>query len=118
MAIGPTTLSTTLDKGGAGFVIRDFMGNLLVTRSTVFMTTSVPLAQVIGALSGLYRAVMELGIKRIWLEGNLMIQWIDVREIEEWLCSSLFGIELIEQFNYSLVIRKKYGNRLYNLYMF
>ena len=42
-------LSTTLGYGGAGFLIRDDVGNLLVARSLASTVTSVPVAEVIGA---------------------------------------------------------------------
>ena len=65
-------------QGGAGFVIRDYLGRILVAKSFPLNGITVLVAELIGAWEGCKAAIFELGAKKIWLEGHALcvIKWI------------------------------------------
>ena len=75
-------LSTLSGNGGVGFVIRDFVGILLLAHNIPLVGVSVSLTEITRALAGLKCAIMELGAKKVWMEGDsrCVVYWINSRK--------------------------------------
>ena len=103
-------------QGGAGFVIRDYLGRVLVAKSFPLNGITVPVAELIGAWEGCKAAIFEFGARKLWLEGDALcvIKWIQdiskvdgyagglLRDIQDWQCN-------IDEFKVSYVPREGNG---------
>lgn len=71
-------LNPVTGKGGAGFLIRKEQA---IAEGLRVYGLSVPLAELIGAWTGLRFAVEVLGASRVWMEGYsiTLVQWVKKR---------------------------------------
>ena len=70
--MGHLALHEAEGERGAGYVIRDHDGKLMLAASFSLFDISVPLAEMIGAWNAIKATVMRLGTSKLWVEGNTL----------------------------------------------
>ena len=101
---------------GGGFVIRDFVGNLLIACNISLVSMSIPIAEITEAWASLRCAILELGAKKIWLKGDSMVIvhgsiWIKATGDTGWVGARYENVERTYWgfFIHSHFARRKHG---------